>query len=574
MASYRLLDASGRPAVRSALVALLSCTLLIRAPAIRAQSESGGIEAKIHQLFEQQRWADIVNLVSGPGPSPEVDLAYGIALAHLGRSAEAKRALESGLRLRPEDQRFMVELAGVAFKQENYPLAQSWMQRALDREPGDRYDLEFLATVFYLEGNLEAALKYWNRIGKPLIASFTPEPAVRVKPSLLDRAFSFAPGSTLELAELKTSAARIEQLNLFPTFRFDLEARREGTFDLHFANSERNGCGRRAWQCLLVVFGELPAQTVNFSYYNIRGEAINFQSSYRFDSEKRRVRARLEAPLAHKPQWHASLFGDLRNENWALFSSFTGRVPLLAALNLKREAVSAQFTDVMSGRWNWSTATEFSSRSYHHVLPGNLLTRGLLTPGAQLKQAFSTGYILEEPERRITAASSASLEVARLWSNPGHNFARLQGSLRLHWLLQATGQKYEIEHLFRGGRTFGQLPFDELFALGILGDTDLTMKAHIATRDGKKGSAPLGRNYFLSNWDATRNFSPVPFITIKVGPFVDTGKITDPVSALGSHKWLWDVGVEAKLQALGFSLVLSYARDLRSGRNAVVLASR
>jgi len=100
------------------------------------------------------------------------------------------------------------------------------------------------------------------------------------------------------------------------------------------------------------------------------------------------------------------------------------------------------------------------------------------------------------------------------------------------------------------------------------------MKAHIATRDGKKGTSPLGRNYFLSNWEATRNFSPLPLFGIKIGPFVDTGKITDPNPMLGSHKWLWDVGLETKVQVLGLAVVFSYGRDLRSGRNALVVASR
>ncbi|MBV9340310.1 MAG: hypothetical protein JO159_05405, partial [Acidobacteria bacterium] len=114
----------------------------------------------------------------------------------------------------------------------------------------------------------------------------------------------------------------------------------------------------------------------------------------------------------------------------------------------------------------------------------------------------------------------------------------------------------------------------ELFTLGVLGDSELSMKAHIATRDGKKGASPLGRNYFVSNWEATRNFSPLPLLGIKLGPFIDTGKIVDPIAVLGSPKWLWDVGLECKVQVFSLGVVLSYGRDLRSGRNAVVAASR
>jgi len=165
------------------------------------------------------------------------------------------------------------------------------------------------------------------------------------------------------------------------------------------------------------------------------------------------------------------------------------------------------------------------------------------------------------------------LSVARIWSTPEQSYYQLQGSLRLHWFPQHTGEKYEVSHEVRVGKTFGTPPFDELFALGVLGDTDLEMRAHIATRDGKKGSAPLGRNYFLSNFAALRDVSPIAIAHIKVGPFVDTGNITDPLAQFGSHEWLWDTGFEAKLQAFGFTVTLCYARDLRSGRNAYVATS-
>jgi hypothetical protein len=261
---------------------------------------------------------------------------------------------------------------------------------------------------------------------------------------------------------------------------------------------------------------------------------------------------------------------DLRNENWAIRNSFTGPAPLLGALNLKREAVQLQFADVMSGRWHWSTGTEFSERSYHNVLAENLLTSQLLTGGAQLKQSFAIGAeLLRLPERRLTIDSMATADIARLWSGGGRDFAQLQGSVRLHWFPQHTDDKYEIQHTMSAGKTFGDPSFDELFMLGVLGDSDLLMRAHIATRDGKKGSAPLGRDYFLSNWEGTRNVSPISFLKINVGPFIDTGRINDPVSALGSQKWLWDVGAQAKLKIFGFGVTVAYGRDLRSGRNAV-----
>jgi len=75
----------------------------------------------------------------------------------------------------------------------------------------------------------------------------------------------------------------------------------------------------------------------------------------------------------------------------------------------------------------------------------------------------------------------------------------------------------------------------------------------------------MGRNYLLSNWEATRNFRSLPIAEIKVGPFVDNGKVSDPISQPSGHTRLCDLGVEAKLKASGFGLVLWYGRDLRAG---------
>ena len=120
----------------------------------------------------------------------------------------------------------------------------------------------------------------------------------------------------------------------------------------------------------------------------------------------------------------------------------------------------------------------------------------------------------------------------------------------------------------RGGKTFGQTPFDELFMLGLERDNDLPMRAHIGTRHGQKGSAPLGRDYFLSNWETDKNVYSNGLLTVKVGPLLDMGKINDPSSGLGSQKWLFDTGAQTKMRVLGVSVALVYGKDLRTGNNA------
>ena len=117
-------------------------------------------------------------------------------------------------------------------------------------------------------------------------------------------------------------------------------------------------------------------------------------------------------------------------------------------------------------------------------------------------------------------------------------------------------------------RTLGSPPFDELFMLGMDRDNDLPLRAHLGTRDGRKGSAPLGGNYVLSNLESDKNVYRNGFFSLKLGPFFDTGRITGDSAALGSRRWLLDAGVQAKISVFGVGVALSYGRDLHTGHGA------
>ena len=163
----------------------------------------------------------------------------------------------------------------------------------------------------------------------------------------------------------------------------------------------------------------------------------------------------------------------------------------------------------------------------------------------------------------------------RLWSQARLAFEKLTGSLGWHWFPQSKGDDYETSQQLRAGKTFGQVPFDELFILGLERDNDLPLRAHIGTRDGRKGSAPLGRDYLLENWEIDKNIYGNGIVKLQLGPFFDIGKITDPGTSLGSRQWLFEPGLQAKLRVFGAGLVFTYGKDLRTGNNAFLsLAAR
>ena len=72
------------------------------------------------------------------------------------------------------------------------------------------------------------------------------------------------------------------------------------------------------------LFRELPFLAITPEIYNLRHQAINFVSMYRWDAEKHRVLAELSGPFKANPKFRYGLIANLRGENWDIRDSFQG----------------------------------------------------------------------------------------------------------------------------------------------------------------------------------------------------------------------------------------------------------
>lgn len=527
-------------------------------------------DAHVHELYGQQKWEAVVTAADQlPLRSADVNFDLGMALAHLQRWNEARAALLAGRNQCPQQKRFPIELAGVAFQQKRYSEASSWIQGGLRLDPSDEYANDFTGTVFLLMDNLDAALKYWNRIQRPKLDALQIDPQLRVHRLLVERAFVFSPQATMKRADLLSTEARLDSMGIFPAHSIKLDARPDGAFDAQFHAIERNGFGDGWLQSAVSVFSGLPYETVYPSYFNIGRSATNFDSLLRWDAQKRRIWMSLAGPWHGLPQWRWQLDADGRDENWAIRQSFTGTAPVLGSFKLKRELATATITSIHSGRMQWTTGGELSHRTYTAVNSGTALTSGLVTPGFELTHVVSlNATLIDLPEDRFTITASASSELARLWSSPARLFDKTQGGAAIRWLPQAEGDRYEFTQRLRGGGIAGSAPLDELWLIGVERDTDLWLRGHIGTRDGRKGSSPLADRYFLSNSDFYRSIWGNGLISVKAGPLLDIARVAAPTPSLVSQQWLVDAGAEVKLSVLGTGVVLTYGRDLRNGNNA------
>src|SRR2546425_12980376 len=103
------------------------------------------------------------------------------------------------------------------------------LHAALRLNPQDAYSSEFLATVYFLEGNLEAALKYWNPEDKPRLRHVVFAPPLRLKESLRNRAIVFNAPQILSRDALLATQAPLDNLGVFSSRRIELAPDRKST---------------------------------------------------------------------------------------------------------------------------------------------------------------------------------------------------------------------------------------------------------------------------------------------------------------------------------------------------------
>ena len=570
MEGRRALDAARRAAKPRLILFLLLFFLPLRALA-QAGDPAPEKLSETKKLYEMGNWAEVVRAVPKSPEEPADLLLYrGLALAHLQRWEEAKAAFAAGRAKSPGDPRFLIELAGLAYREKEFSTAKRDLRRALAMNPRDEYANNFLASIYFQEGNLEAALKYWNQAGKPKLDDLTFEPALTLRPLVVDRAFTFARGGQWQQEQFLTTQARLKALDLYPGMFFELRAHDDGWFDLGFHAAERNGWGRSKWEGLISLLRDLPYQAVDPEFYNLGRAGVNWVSTYRWDDEKRRVFTEVSAPVFENPAARFRIYFDGRNENWNITNTFIPGSPSLTRLNVEKAAAGAEMRFIESGRWEWTAGVEYSYREFRNMFGIPSAAAPFFANGSAIALRSNVQrWLIRSPERRFTLNSSGNGEFGTFFTNPLGKYGRLEGTLAARWLPKARGEDYETQVSLRGGRTIRDVPFDELFTLGFDRDTPLWLRGHPGLQDGQKGNAPLGRNYVLVNAETDKIVYRNGIFTLKAGPFLDTGKTYDSSGYFGSPKWLWDTGVQTKIRVLGgVQIVLGYGKDLRSGRNS------
>jgi hypothetical protein len=498
---------------------------------------------------------------AAPDSSADDLLRRALSLASSGRLEEAEKVLLEGKAAFTHDARFSVELAGISWRRKHTRRAKDYLRQGLRLDPSDAYAIEFLGSLYLLDGNVHAALKYWNRIRKPVLGAVLFEPKPPLNSDWVERLPAVSTGQSLTGTRLTQTEQNLRRLRIFSEPRFEITPSPANEYRLivraPVMSQPLAGIAGR----MLTMLRGLPYQQINFDWLNIDRRAINFTSLWRWDPDKRRIAVNYRVPL---PRSVYAIWTDLRDETWELSWSGLGA----GNFDVRSAAVGGEIEFELMGGNRWTPGFQLSRHTFRGARSQQSLTNSSVWEVRNRFDFTRRRYV----ERRVHVDSSVTVRAGRIFSQNSSRLVGAEFNVAAHWLPQQRDDLYTVIGRVRAGAVSGQLPADSFYILAMERDTDLWLRGHVGTRSGRKGSAPMGTRFALAQMEVTRRLLRIPFVRVDVGPFLDTGNVGGE-PRFGSRGWLYDTGAQVVLTTQGgFRLSVIYGRDIRDGRNVIYTA--
>ena len=451
----------------------------------------------------------------------------------------------------------LVELASKSYRDGDREQAKGYLNQLLKSNPKDRYANHFLGALYAMDGNLEAALKYWNRIGEPRIEQIKMEPLPPVDAVLMDRAFAIAPASPLLRADYLETQSRLQMMGIFKKYDFRLKPREQTqTFDLIVRPQIRKGTlASKLKIATLVARGALTGM-IEPEFHNIHGTAINSTSFISWQQHRNRFSSSLSFPLGKDARSRLRIFADHKSETWSLDS----------ALHLRKWETGVEAGKAWNDRLSWKSGLKISDRTFDNSEESSSLFEEGLLIDAFGQVDFS---LLRIPEKRFTLHSTTSAGTGKFLNGGKRpSFVHVENSLQLKWFPQPVGEDLVVTATVHMGQLLGSAPFDEFFSMGADRNMDLRLRAHRSRRD-PYGENPFSTGYMLLNGDVSKTIFENGKVRWRLIPFTDLAAINRTELWTGPQ-WFLDLGMQSGLEFFhSVELMVSYGKDLRTGRNVI-----
>jgi tetratricopeptide (TPR) repeat protein len=518
------------------------------------------------QAIERGEFPRAVSILSdalADRPTADTYVYLGIAYANMKEYDRAQDVLVEGSERFPSDPRFHNELAGIHLAKNDVEAAKSSLRRALEIDPVNSYASDLLATIDMSEGNVQGALRFWNRSGRPVIDDILHNYYLNFGSWVVPKATAFRPSDVLRYGAWKTTETRLLQTENFINVALEVEPTIvPDRYNAVIRTTPKTNTPGN------IIFGLLKGAPVESTYldlWNLGNSGVNFNALYRWNPNHRLLGGHLKIPLPVPGLLFMDILETWRSEQWDAAAVILPQDLPESRFRYKGTGVRLNLKHIPDYRFEIGGGYEYVNRAASGDLP-QVFTDSQNTGRviAETTLRFARGRYQNRLLLEAFAARKAFLSDLHYTGGVGelNNRVALTEDARTH-----------IDITLKGGSVRGQLPFEDYFVLGLELYPRNILRGHAAISDGRYGHAPMGTDFGLINFDVEHRIATVPmfntfnlpYLTIKSEIFFDAAKTFDRADVFQQGKLLLDTGVGLRLETPTNALTFVLGRSLRDG---------
>jgi tetratricopeptide (TPR) repeat protein len=508
-----------------------------------------------------------VNILSDAlanNPNADIYLELGAVYTRIMEYQRAEDTLKEGTRRYPQDPRFHNQLADLFLENNDREAAKAELRSTLQVDPNNNYASDLLATIDMSEGEVQSALRSWNKGGRPLINDILHNYYLTFGSWVVRDAVAFHPSGVLYYSQWKTTEARLLATDNFTNAGLEIEPTRVP--DQYNAVVRTTVKTNTLPNIAFDLLKGAPVETTYFNIWNIQNSGVNFNSDYRWEVGRRRADGQFELPIPLAGLLYLEAGDTWRFERWDL-ANLLPQYQSEALFDYKSIGPRIHIKAIPHYRLELGAGFEYRNRNPKGTLPVLYINEhkmGLLTADATLR------LVDRRYENRLHLESFAARRsiVGDMQFSGGT--AELDNRVTF-----SKDTRTSLDWMIKGGTSRGQLPIEEYFMLGLDTYSVNPLRAHTVSDSGHFGTGPMGTDFALVNTTIERrlatvpffNTGNIPFVTVKWQAFFDGAKTWDRSRIFEPGKLLLDAGGGVRFETPTHALNLIYGRSLRDGKN-------
>ena len=496
----------------------------------------------------------------------------GMCCAFQGNLDEAERWLHIATEINPTNDEYYSELGGIYFRKREFGKAHEMLLKAQRINPENSYTLELLGAIYNIKNLNNESLQVWNKLDKPILHEFFIEKSISNK-KYLHKELCLYEGQIVTPNKLLETQMRLEKIGNFSDISINvIPAELENSVNLSLHLYQESGFADNINVFFLNAFKDIFNKTISIDYKNVVNKNINLFSLYRFHKYNQKINLKVTLPRYNMIPFYLSSSYTKKIEKWNFEDS--------------KENVENDY-DISSDDFKISFDFIINDRTlFFHYL--KIKSLSIFVPSEASNFQYDTnfyfslgGVIKKALVRDFEANYEIDVGLDYQFSLPLHAHNRIgqKGLIRLnmckYWEKKLSNENTsELSICLNLGLTSNNIPFDQLFLLGVGNSESNLLRAHNIYNNGKLGFGPIANDFLLSNIDYDFNIYSKKLFKISGGIFVDQAYIMNSINQKFQKRLLTDIGGYLELNILNLPLLISYGYNLENRTNCIFIGSR